>query len=165
MNMKNKGQIAIGAAILIAITLIVGVILFTASAQNLGGALNTQSLVNGSFASVANGSYITLIGVEVLGTVTAHNATAGNGTVIDSGNFTITNREVVNGVLVSRLQITSPRFALGNTTTWNLSYSYEPATYIDDSAGRSVAGIILVLMALALVVVGLSPALREEIFN
>lgn len=161
----KKGQIAIGAIIITAIALIVGLIMFQTIAQEIGSSTNTVSTGNKTYASVANGSYITLDGAEVVGDVTAWNATAGNGTLIASGNYTVTNREVVNGNLVSRLQIINPQFASTNASSWNLSYTYEPTTYIDDSGGRAIATIVVVFFALAILVAALYPLFEGRLME
>jgi hypothetical protein len=149
--MNKNGQIGtqIGSLILLAIALIVGAILIQASAQNVGNATNTVNIVNQSIGStVVNGTTYYLTNVKSLSSVVVLNET--NNVAIGSGNYTLTNNVVYNGQEAVSIV---PATAAAYKSNWKISGVGQPLTYINDGAGRSIAGFIVLLMCLALVVI------------
>jgi hypothetical protein len=151
--MNNKGQVAgVGGMILMAIIIIVGVILLQGSAQNLSSVLYTVNLANRSVGSIIvddAAQYFT--DIKSLSSVVILNQTNGTagfiGGVIESGNYTVTNNVVYNGGLaVKILPGTIPNQF---NSVWVVSGVGEPTAYAD-SAGRSMANIIIIMMAVAL---------------
>jgi len=74
--------------------------------------------------------------------------------LIGSGNYTVTNNVVHNGVLsVSIL----PDTEAITKSAWQISGTAQPTTYISESGGRAMANLIPIFFALMLVAVALYP--------
>ena len=148
--MKTKrGQMGqAGALILLAITLIVGAILLVASAQNTGTVTNTETLANYSLDTVVNGTTQYITTHKAISDVVIINETGG--VVIGAGNYTITNHVPYNGQEAISIL---PDTAAAWKTAWKVSGTVEPLTYANDAGARSITGLIIILMALALAAV------------
>ena len=156
--MNNKGQEGLGGIIVAAITLIVGVILFTVIAQEIGTSTSTIT-INDSIDTVVNGTTQYLTSYRALSDVVIYNETAGE--EILSGNYTITNNVIdptTGGLSVSILPDTTAEYK----SAWWVTGTAQRTDYIADSAGRAIAGIIVIFFALAVAVVALTPALQSK---
>lgn len=161
--MNKKGQeLNIGGLIMVAIAVIVGAILFTAVAGFIGQTTTTGS-ENNTYTPAADGSSIDLLGQELLSTPIVINQSSGNVSCAD--NYTIAEG-VSPRTGTKRIIMTTPT---GNDeslcTVLNISYDYAPEGYIDDSAGRAVAPLILIFMALAIAITALVPTLRSKLLD
>jgi len=153
--MKSKqGQMnQVGILIAVAIVVIVGAILLQATAQSAGDVRNTVAITNQSFTAANNTAYYPLPGYKACNNVVIYNNTAD--VVIGAGNYTVTNNLVRDGALAVRVDVNySSAVYAGNG--WNLSCTAQPSTY-GDSAGRAMAGLIIVFMALALLAAVMYP--------
>ena len=164
--MNNKGQTGqVGLVVMLAIVVIVGAIFIQASAQNVGTTTNTVEVANTSIATVVNGTAQYLTNYRALSDVEIYNET--NGTVgfkgikLAAANYTITNNVVHNGALSVKI---TPDASEAFKSAWLVSGTAQPLTYIDDGGGRSIAGLIVILMALALMAVVVGNAVRKEYF-
>lgn len=159
--MDKKGQIEVGAILITAITLIVGVILFTAISQQVG---STTTLVtpNVTLNTVVNGTAQYLTDYKSLTSVVVQNETGGS--IVAAGNYTVTNNFIhpTTGALSVKIL---PDASTNVLTAWYVSGTAQPLDYIDDSAGRAIAGLIAVFFALAIAVVAMTPALRSGLMN
>lgn len=159
MNSKNLGFATI---IYVFLAVIVGVILFQASAQQVGEVTTLGSLSNQTITAAAGGSAYTFTNYKLLSGVLITNATGGEEVL--SSNYTVSNNQVVNGALASQLTFdTNSAYA---SRSLNVSASTaQPLTYITDSGGRSMASIVLILLALAIAVIPLIYLFRERILE
>ena len=152
-----------GIFIGIFMAVIVGLILLTASAQQVGDVTNTIDVANESVAS-SNGTTLALI-VELQGK-SVSDVVVYNGSddmVVTSGNYTIYNNQVIDGTETAGINVSTDVTQQGEA--WNVSYTYEPTTYISDGGGRVVAGIIVLMFALAIAIVALIPAMRSKVLG
>jgi len=159
MNKKGitTGGITIGAFIITAVALIVGLTLFSGSiAGNIGTLTQTIQVTNETITAPAAGGNTTLRGQAATSFI-ATNATSG--AVIPSTNYTITNYNLnsATGVIEAKLTIKAGTYA---GQPWNVSYIYEPLGYVKESGGRTIAGLVGIFVALAILVVALVPSLR-----
>lgn len=160
MNRKAEaGQL--GAIIIVAIALIVGVIFFQVIAQETGKGVNTVTLTNSTATASVNGSSFYLTDYRSLTATSITNGTTG--ATIPSSNYTITNNVVYNGNLAVKIALSND-CAYGGET-WAINGVAQPLTYIADSGARSVASLIAIFFALAIVVVALSPTARDGLMN
>lgn len=165
--MNKKGQMNLGGMIIVvAITLIVGMILFQAIAQQVGSSTNTVALANQSLTGAAvndTAQYIT--NCRALSDVKVFNATGD--VEVGSGNYTITNNVIYNGALaVQIVPGVSATPALGyKVGVWTIDGTCQPLDYIADSGGRAMANLIVIMFALAVLVVALTPTLRSGIME
>lgn len=165
--MSKKAQMdMIGLILVIFLTVIVGLVLFGASVQNIGQSttLARQNTSSGSAALVIGtpGVSQNLEGKFVdTSTFLAINQT--NGATIASGNYTILNNRIVNGELRAVINASGERAVAGQQ--WNVSYTFQPVGYIPDAGGRSIAGLIAIFMALGIMVVALIPTLRSGVMD
>jgi len=159
--MNKKGQMEVGGIIVAAITIIVGVILFVAIAQQVGSSTSTIT-INDSIDTVVNGTAQYLTSYRALSGVVVYNETGW--VVINSGNYTITNNVIdpTTGGLSVRIL---PDATTGFKTAWYITGTAQRTDYIADSAGRAIAGLIAVFFALAIVVVALTPALKNGLIG
>jgi hypothetical protein len=166
--MNNKGQMGLaGGLIMVAITIIVGIILLTASAQNIGDVVNTNNLVNQSLGAAAvqhTTQYIA--NCRALSSVVVFNATGD--AEVPATNFTITNNALdASGNLAVNItpKVMDAKVLANNRGLWQVSGVCQPTTYDNSSGGRAIAGIIIIMFAVALAVVSLTPSLRSDILG
>lgn len=164
--MNKKGELGFGLILTVFIGILVGVIIFQAVAQNVGDATNTFDVANVSVSST-NGTTLANI-VQFTNARQVSSVVVYNGSddlIIGSGNYTIYNNQVINGELVSGINVSSDSAGGLQTQAWNVSYTAQPQGYIDDSGGRAVAAIIVLLTALGIAVIALVPSLRSEVMK
>lgn len=160
--MNNKGQMSVGIIIIVAVTLIVGAIFLQAIAQEVGSSTNTVT-VNSSKTLAANGASIYITEYKALSGVTVVNA-SNQSQVVPSTNYTVTNNVINPTTGALSVKVTT------NTATWGSKAVYirgtgQPLTYISDSGGRAMASLIVVLFAMAVLVVALSPTLQSKLLD
>jgi len=164
MNKKAE-EIGIGVIMTVFITVLVGVVLFQAVAQEAGkGSQTVDYDTNTGSATVvvpADGVTIDLPGQELLNTPVVTNNT--DGTTIAAGNYTIDEGvSTTTGVKTIRYTAVGSEF---DGLNMNLTYQYGADGYIDSSGGRAIAGLIAIFFALAIGVIALSPTLRSNVLN
>lgn len=160
--MNRKGQTEVGMLIVIAMVAIIGAILMQASAQSVGDVINTVDVANESVSSVngtVNGTLTQLSG-KLVSDVVIYNATD---IIVATGNYTIFNNQVVNGIETAVINVSAPPYL--QPDNWNVSYTYQPTTYDASSGGRAVAGLIILFFALAIAIAMLVPTLRSKILD
>ena len=162
MNSK-KGQAALGVGMLIAvaITIIVGAILFQVSAQNVGAVTNTVVITNQSVA-LTNNTAAYLTNVKAITSPVIWNVTSD--TRIGAGNYTITNNFVHDGALTVRIvpHVNAAAYLLGS---WNISGTGQPTTYVNDGGSRAMVNLVLIFFALAVAMIALAPVLQNKILS
>lgn len=164
--MDKKGEMNVATFLLLFISVIVGIVLLIASAQNVGKTRDSATYDTGAGSATvvapADGVTIDLLGQELLSTPVVVNQTTGN-TVVAASNYTIDEGVSATTGLKS-IQYT----AIGSTfdgDDLNLSYTLGGDGYIDNSGARSVAGLIIIFAALAVGVITLVPSMREGVMN
>jgi hypothetical protein len=167
-KMKNKkGEIGIGTFIMAFVGIIVGVTLFLTIAQTVGESTTslayTSAARNYTFTIPANGSSVDLSGQDLLSVPVIYSPT---------GNVSLTNSWYTVGERVSPTTGVKTIYFRSNTVPnvfiaagANATYVYGPAGYINDSAGRSVAGLITIMFALVIAVIALTPSLRSGVLQ
>lgn len=165
MNKKGETENLIGLLILTAVTLIVGVILLQASAQNIGTATDTIQTVNQSLPNaITNGTGVYINTCKALTGVVIFNAT--NNVEIPNNNWTTADR-VINPTTGSLSVNITPNACITagcafNRGVWKVSGTCYPLTYEDSSGGRSMIGIVIIMFAIAIAVVALIPVLKQK---
>ncbi len=167
--MNKKGQMSneLGILLIVAITLIVGIVLFQVIAQEVGKSTNTVALANQSLGTMTNGTTLYVTDCRALSGVEIFNAT--NDVEIDSTNYTTADNQIhpTTGALTvtvtPAVTITAPyAYDVGTAT---IDGTCQPLTYIPDSGGRAMANLIVIFFALAVAVVALVPSLRSEVLT
>jgi len=164
--MNKKGELGFGLILVVFIGILVGVILLQTIAQNVGDATNTFDVANVSVSST-NGTTLANI-VQFTNARTVTDVVVYNGSddlIIGSGNYTIYNEQVINGELVSGINVSADAAGGIQNQAWNVSYTAQPKGYINDGGGRAIAAIIVLLTALGVAVVALVPTLRSEVLK
>lgn len=159
--MKNrKGEINVGLVLMTFISIIVGLILMSGSFDFIGQTTNTFTLRNYTFTFPAAGSTVDLYGQELINTPGIINRS--NGAVVPASNYTIAEGiSSVDGL--KRIRLTANAGYFNNVVT-NASYDYGHVGYIDDAGGRSVASLIPIFAAIALLVTALAMVVKEKFF-
>ncbi len=158
--MKNKkGQLEMGSIIMVAITLIVGVILLAASAQNLHPTLNTIDINNESFTGTLN-ERVAISGQAVTDTMIV--ILVNDSVFITTGNYTVESNQILNGALTATINVTTSYI---DGAELNISYTMQPDGYSTSGGARSVAGIIIILFAVSIAVVALMPTVGSKIIE
>jgi hypothetical protein len=156
--MENKG---LGMLVMIAVALIVGLILFQAVAANVSqstGSNGATSVVNASYTAILN-TNVEITGQELVSVGGVVNITTG--VAIPAANYTVSEcvrtSDNLKGIC---LKTTGTAFnaPIGQVA---VSYTYYPVGYIDDAGGRAIAGIIVLLLAVALAVIVLGAVKYE----
>lgn len=163
MNKKGVGETGgwIGMLVLVAIALVVGIILLQASAQNVG---NTNTLVtkaNASLGVPVNGTALYITDCRAVTGLIVWNATGD--VEVPSTNYTAVNNVINNGALA--VSVTPNAIVDYKVGTWTYDASCQPLTYDNNSGSRAIASLIVVMFALALGVVALTPTLRSNIMD
>jgi len=159
--MKKKAQIdGVGSFLVLFIAVIVGLVLFTSISTLVGEKTVTVETVNQSVTLAAANVTNILNGQAVVGgTITMVNAT-GNETVA-AAQYSVGSNQVVNGVLESTVTMIEADYA---STPVLITYTYEPDGYMSGSS-RSIALLIPIFAALAILVAALSPTMRSGVMN
>ena len=153
MNRKWEAMGMIGVLLVVFVSVIIGLALFNGGiTSNVGASTQTVTYTNQTITFQAAGSTVTLNG-KLSSNVVVINQTSG--TVVPSSNYTILNNVIVNGALASQLQAANGYF---NGVGVNISYVSQPLGYIPDSGSRSIAGIIIIMAALAIAAIVLAKA-------
>ena len=154
--MDKRGQIGIGVILLMVIGVVVGTTLLIASAQNVGLQTDLASVANKSLGVASNSTTVYLTDYRAISNVVIVNST--NGAIIPATNYTVTNNVVYNGALA--VSILPKATAAYHGYVWNISGTAQPLTYNDDSASRTIAGLIIIMGALMVFVLTV-PNLKE----
>lgn len=162
--MNSKAQ-TMGGLLLAFVGIIVGIALFLYVSQTIGTYTNLETYnTSGGNAAVtlaANGASVDLTGQEYGDDLLMYNATGGG--LISDGNYTVGEYvSPTTGVKSVYIQTDDAEVAGWSV---NVSYTYGPDGYIDNSGGRSMALLIGIFMALGIAVVALVPALRSGVLN
>lgn len=160
--MNSKGEFSVGTVIILAVTLIVGILFVQITAQQVGDSTNTVT-ANSSQTLAVLASSIYIDDYRALSGVTIVNASNQSQTV-PSTNYTVTNNAINPTTGSLSVQITT------DDGTWNSSAVYvqgtaQPVTYIAESGGRAVAGLIVIMFALAVAAVALMPSIGSEVMR
>ena len=155
--MEKENQI--GLIVMVFITVIVGVLLFQVVSQEVGTATSTDAVVNETLTSTAS-SVNNLLGQAVDGSVTVVNATGGG--IILSTLYTVADNQIVDGDLTATFTVNATGEDVGEV--WHLSYTYEPDGYLSGASG-SLALLIPIFFALAILLVAMIPTFRNEILR
>ena len=144
---KRKAQIA-GVMLGGIIAVIIGVALIPVFTSLIDDAQTIKSVLleqktNTAFNTTFNLDKDDLVG----GSIVVLNSTGGSSssvvdTLRDNSEFILNEKSGVFKVV-------------NRTGTWNLSYNYEPTTYLDTSTGRTVVKQITLMYAVALIVITL----------
>lgn len=154
---SKKGQMgAAGGLILLFITILVGAILLQGAAQNIDQVVNTNNVANRSMGVASNSTTVYYTDYQALSSVVIYNVT-GN-VIVPATNYTVTNNVVYNGALAASILPKATTAYSGYV--WNVSFVGQPTAYAD-SAGRSMASMIIIFMALALAVIAIGYAIRS----
>lgn len=167
--MNKKGQIGVGLIVIVAITLVVGIIFFTTISQEVGKSTNTHEVANYSMTVAVNGTaqYLPYRSLASVVIINETNGTAGDtdqGPVLAAGNYTVATN-VINPTTGELSVSITPTASAAVKSIWRVSGTAQPTTYIGNSGARAMAGLIGIFFALALAIVALSPVLREELLN
>lgn len=154
----------VGGLVLVALTLIVGVILLQASAQNVGQVRDLVTQGNATLGTMTNGTTIYITAYKSCSSFKIWNAT--EDVEIPSTNYTVTNNVIYNGQEAISVApgVETLTYAY-NKGTAKYQGICQPLTYDPTSGGRAVAFIIIIMFAVALAVVALSPTLRSGVMD
>jgi len=159
--MKSKGQMEmVGALLIAAVMIIVGLVFFQQSNAFIGTATNTEYSRNQTVTFPASGATVELLGQNIIGS--GHIVNNSNGALVAASNYTIAQGLGTDGLTAT---ILTGKLGFFSGQTVNVSYTYEPNGYISSSGGRSVALIIPIFFALLIAVIALVPALRNGILD
>jgi hypothetical protein len=116
---------------------------------------------------MTNGSIINITNCRAVSNPTIWNAT--NGVAIPSNNYTLTSNIVTSSGQLATSVTPNVSVIAGNAYnkgTATIDGTCEPVTYDENSGGRAVTGLIIVMFGLALAAVAIYPTLKEmELFN
>jgi predicted Kef-type K+ transport protein len=161
--MNSRGQMTVGMIIVLAVTLIVGLVLFQVIAQNVGETTNTVALENQTLADLTNGTLVYVTNCRALSDVAIFNATGD--VEIPSDEYTVTNNVVYNGALAVSIlpdvDITKG-YDVGVTT---IDATCQPLTYAAESGSRAMLNLIVIFFALAIAAVALYPVYGSKLME
>lgn len=163
--MDKKGEIGIGIVITTFMAIFVGVVLFLAVSQQLSVPTDIlTSRDNVTYTAGADNVPIDLTGQELFSTPVVFNAT--NAThQLNTANYTI-NEGVSATTGLKTIQYTSATNSEFAGENINIStYQYGGDGYIESAGGRSIALLIPIFFALAILVVALVPTLRSSVLE
>jgi hypothetical protein len=146
----------LGTIILLAVGIIVAIAFMTGSIfPTIGDMTNKVNVpITTQVTFPTNTTAITLTGQAVESVVFINGTTT-----ISAGNYTVTNRVVSNGALVSQVIANGPTAFQGQANV-NVSYTYEPFGYQASSGNRAAINMIAIFASLALAVFALSKVME-----
>ena len=150
-------KLQVGGILMAAVVIIAALAMSPTIFQNIGTVTNTVTTTQ--TITFPAGTALNLVG-QAVSSVSAVNATGGE--TITSGNWTVSNYVVENGVLVAKINNVTTRYA-GSSV--NITYTYEPLGYAKEGGTRAVVPLIAIFAALAVAVVALSVGFRKEIVD
>ena len=155
----KKGQMDISTILYTFIAIIVGLILFQVIAQQIGTTTDTITLANDSNTAGVDGTTFYITDYRAISSVVIWNSTT---QLIPSTNYTVANNVVYNGALATSVTVDD---ALYESETWMVSGTAQPLTYIANSGGRGIVGIITIFFALSIVGIALYPVLSSKLLE
>lgn len=162
MNRKAQSMGQMSLIIGVFVTVIVGLVLFQGSGQYIGQTTLASSYSNFTYTLPAAGSSNFVEGIEAWGDdVVITNATGGE--TIPSTNYTITDRQLQNGALGSTIAVDDDS-AYGSASA-NISGTWYPNTYDENSGNRAVIALVAVFFAIAIFVVALVAVKESNVFS
>ncbi len=144
-SLKSDGKMVF----MIFVGAIITVVFLGVIANSIFAQTNTITVTNETQTAAAVNSSITLTGRANISAITIINAT--NNTLDWTANFTVSSTDDDGdlGIFLFTRDVTGAGFA-GESI--NVSYSYEPFGYLQDSGSRSVTNLIVIFGALAIVI-------------
>lgn len=147
---KNKRGQAMGGLVLLFIGIIVAAALIPQIANNQEAMRTTYTYSGKNVAPAVAGSAVYLTGQNLLSTPTVVNLT-GNQNCANNVSFTDVAVSPTTGVQTIKMTSDAQYVATEDCPFVNITYTYGPSGYIADSGGRTIAGLIVLFSALALV--------------
>lgn len=161
MNNMNKKGATLGMLIMIFIGIIVALALFAGTFESVGNMRNIYDATNVTVTTAAVNASTTLTGRENTTVITVVNASDGTDW---SSNFSVTTRNT-GGALAILLTTSQDASDAGQASaSANVSYSYKPQGYNNDSGARGIIVIILIMSALAIAVSAI-PGFKDMLDN
>lgn len=163
MNKKGVSDTGgwVSLLILVAVALVVGVILLQASAQNVGTTNTAITKANATLGVPVNGTATYITDCRKVDDLVVWNATGD--VEVPTSNYTQVDNVISNGALA--VSVTPNAIVDYKVGTWTYDGTCYPLTYDDNSGSRAIASLIVVMFALALGVVALTPTLRSGILD
>jgi uncharacterized membrane protein len=160
---NNKGQVEIGIGMIMTvfIAVLVGIIFVQSIAQSVGESTNTVELANVSIDTVVNGT-VQYLDYRALSDVVIYNET--EDAIVGATNYTITNN-VINPTTGELSVSITPNAPAAYKSAWQVSATAQPVTYIADGGSRAMAALIVIMFALAIAVVALTPTLQSKLLD
>ena len=151
------------AIFIIFIGAIITIVLLGSIADQIFGETNTITITNVTVTAAAVNTTLDITGRDILTIIEIYNATnatiqsyIGNGTNIQSGISTTTGLRSVQFILND----TGAGPSIAGTTV-NISYTANPDGYLSDSGSRSIANLIPLFSALAILIFLLVVLIKE----
>ena len=159
--MNRKAQIGLGSILVVFITVIVGLTLFLTIAQTVGTSTSTTT-VNESIALVVNDTAQYITGYRTIDDLVIYNETGG---IIAAGNYTATNEFLDPTTGGLSVRIVPGSITAEYTSIWVVTGTGQGTDYINDSASRSIAGLITIFFALGVAVIIIGPVVKDGLAN
>ena len=164
--MNKKAEIGgVGILLMAFVGILVGLLLYEAVNPYIGtltGA-NEVTVRNLSITGPTTGGAVYILqGQEITDTLAVVITNTTDGVLVPASNYTLTEAVTTNGVkgiILTSLGVKVSAMPI------NVSYSYQPAGYIDNGGARSMAFLIPIFAALAIAVIALTPTLRSGILE
>ena len=157
----NKKGTSIGLIVISFIGIIVALALFTPIADTTGDMTNLRTVTNSPITTAAVNASTTLVGREATTAITVVNASDGTDW---SDNFTVTTRNVAGSLAILLTSSQDAEDAGQTEQAANVTYSYKPQGYNNDSGSRGIVGMILIFAALTIMAFAYGPV-REALGN
>lgn len=158
---SKKGEVTLGVIIIMIMGIFAALAMLPAIFDSQADMTTTRTVGNVTYTMAANGAFIDLAGQEYIGSVIVTNASSG--TVIDA-NYTIGEGiSASTGKKTVILTTTGTDFdndALSALSV-NISYEYGADGYNQDGGSRSIAGLIGLFSALAIVAFVVGAGIKE----
>lgn len=162
---NDKRGLGVAQIVLLFIGIIVCTTLIVSIAQNKGQLTDLSTVANASLGTMTNGSTLYITDYRSCSSFKIWNAT--NDVEIPSTNYTVTNNVIYNGAMAISVV---PAVETGAGVAFNRGTAKydgvcEPLTYDENSASRTIADLIIILCAIALVVFVLENAGITDLFG
>lgn len=147
-SLKGDGK----AIFTIFVGAIIAIVFLASVADSIFIQTNTVSASNSTFTAPAVNESVAILGRELVDGTTPVTLNASNSTGTDLQNSGVfVDTRIINGVRTVALNINQTGINFASTDI-NVTYEYDPQGYISIAGGRSVALLITIISALALLI-------------
>ena len=166
--MNKTGQYAIVGGIIMAfIAIIIGLSLLSPTVSNAVHSMTATETTATNLVVSTAGVTTTLTGKHTTDFVAVNASGAG---AANAADYTVNNEVIladgtIGSTVLWKTSTATDNFTTGAGAKVNVTYTYQPLGYLPDAGSRGIASVIIIFLAIAIFVIALVPALRNDVIG